>query len=95
MPEHSIQLEIQQRLTELEIIAGQGDEALRWNDEALQLARSHFGNQVLELGVLIDRANLLMRLNRFPEAEETYVEALRLAVAARNPTKRATIEAAG
>ncbi|HEX8253462.1 MAG TPA: CHAT domain-containing protein, partial [Thermoanaerobaculia bacterium] len=92
LPEHSIQIGIHQQLTKLELATGHIDEALHWNDEALQVARGRFGTPMLVLSLLVDRANLFMQSRRFQEAEATYEEALTLAVSTGNRRQHASIE---
>jgi CHAT domain-containing protein len=93
VPDQSIRLGIHKRMTELELATGHGNEALRWNSEALDVARNNPGNGLLELSFLEDRGLLLVRLNRFAEAEEVYAEAQRVAQETRNRSRQASIEA--
>ena len=89
--EQSIRLGIYNRLAELEIATGHGDEALGWNAKVLEIARDT-ENRGLEVSALDDRGDLLMRLSRFPEAEAVYEQALQLAVTSGDKTRQAYIE---
>ncbi len=65
-------------LAEIEVLGGRTDEALRWNDRALALARAA-DEQAAELSLLNHRATILERGGRFGAAEHVYANALSVA----------------
>lgn len=76
------------QLADVELLSGQLDAALAWNDRALGLVR---GNVFRQTSVLQERANLLHRGERLAEAAETFARALELARNDKNVPLQATI----
>ncbi|MBV8516180.1 MAG: CHAT domain-containing protein [Acidobacteria bacterium] len=78
------------KLAELEVLGGHLDDALAWNDKALEIVRpSNDAHRVVD--VLTDRADLYLRFSRFTDTETTLEEALQLATTANNLSDQATV----
>jgi CHAT domain-containing protein/Flp pilus assembly protein TadD len=76
------------QLADIELLSGQPDAALAWNDQALGKVR---GNAFREAPLLQDRANLLLRSERLDEAGETFARALDIARTHEDVYRQATI----
>ncbi|HEV7763860.1 MAG TPA: CHAT domain-containing protein [Thermoanaerobaculia bacterium] len=73
-----MKVDIFAELAEIEMLSGRIDDALAWNDRALQLVREEKSEET-EVVVLKSRADLLVRTGRFPAAETAFARALELA----------------
>jgi len=67
------------KLAELELLAGRVDEALAWNDRALESVREE-KNARYERAILEDRAGLLQKAGRYDEAFAGYGDVLAMAM---------------
>jgi CHAT domain-containing protein/tetratricopeptide (TPR) repeat protein len=65
-------------LAETEMLSGKIDDALAWNDRALELVRAE-NSPLTEIVVLKGRAEMLVRGGRFAAAEKVFAEASALA----------------
>jgi len=72
-----VELDILQKLAELEVLTGHVDEALKASDRALELVRAT--NPKNESWTLLARANLLRNAGRFADAGKVFDEALAVA----------------
>lgn len=79
------------RLARLETLTGHIDKATSWNDESLKIARQA-GIPVQVCVTLATRGNLLMRSERFAEAEAAFKEAMKIADTTKNVSQQAAIE---
>lgn len=73
-----LKVELFGELAELEMLGGRIEEALAWNDRALELVRAARSAET-EAEVLKERAELLVRAGRFGAAETALAQALALA----------------
>jgi len=89
--EQWIKVGIYGRLAELNAAENRFDEALAWNDRALQTVRGA-ENRLKETAVLEERGVLLMQAGRLVDAESALHQALRIAIAIQSDTRRASIE---
>ena len=78
-----LELQILGQLEEVELLSGQVDKSLAWNERALSHVR-RLGDRVQEANVLQHRGRTLMDGHRFRAAEATLNEALGLAQKARH-----------
>lgn len=78
MPPKRLKVEVFADLAELEMLSGRIDDALAWNDRALELLRAENSPET-EVVVLIRRADTLVRGSRFAAAEKVFTQALTLA----------------
>ncbi|HYC58644.1 MAG TPA: CHAT domain-containing protein [Thermoanaerobaculia bacterium] len=88
--EQWIKAGIHSRLAELEIAQNHIGEALAWNDKSLAAIRS--AQIPLESSILEERGLLLLRGDRLPEAETAFRQALGIAIANDDSSRRASIE---
>lgn len=73
-----LRVEVFGELTELEMLRGRFDEALAWNDRALELVRAEKSPETEAL-VLKRRAETLVRAGRFAAAEKAFAQTRELA----------------
>ncbi|HUP63152.1 MAG TPA: CHAT domain-containing tetratricopeptide repeat protein [Thermoanaerobaculia bacterium] len=73
-----LKVEVFGELAELEMLSGRIDDALAWNDRALELVRAEKSPET-EIVVLRRRAETLVRGGRFNAAEKMFAQALALA----------------
>lgn len=86
----SVELNILGHLAEIESITGRLEEALRWNDRALQVARaSRMPGR--DIPVLAKRSSLLTRAGRFAEGLQVLDEALKIAEKSGSIAQQASI----
>jgi len=86
-----IKVGIYDRLARLEAMTGHIDEAMRWSDKALEIARAAAVPQQVCV-TLETRGQLLMRSERFGEAEGVFKEAMKIAETAKDGARQASIE---
>ncbi len=89
--EQWIKVGIYGRMAELDAAENRIDEALAWNDRALEAVRGA-QNRLKEAAVLEERGMLLMQGDRLAEAENALHQALEIATAIQSDTRRASIE---
>jgi CHAT domain-containing protein/Tfp pilus assembly protein PilF len=75
-----VQVETLGHLAEIELLSGRTDEALAWNDRALELVRKS-KNRRREAWILSDRGDLLLRAGRLEDAKKILDEGLAIAEA--------------
>jgi CHAT domain-containing protein/Flp pilus assembly protein TadD len=85
-----VEVDILGKLADLEILSGQVNAALAWNDRAIKIVRGS-SNPKREVSTLADRGNLLLRAGRLDAAEAVFTEALRLATQNHDDSERASI----
>jgi len=85
------ELNILEKLAELDLFSGRIDDALAWSDRALKLVRDARRPQ-LEAGVLEKRADLLQKAGRYDEAVPLYEQLLKLAKANGDLSLEASVE---
>jgi len=85
------EVDILGRLAELEIVSGNTDEALAWNDKSLGLVRVS-GDAKREASLLQKRARILVDCSRFGAAETTWSEAMKIAETLGDVHRQASIE---
>lgn len=73
-----LRVEVFDDLAELEMLSGRIDDALAWNDRALELVRAENSPET-EVTILRKRGERLVRGGRFAAAEEVFAQALALA----------------
>jgi CHAT domain-containing protein len=73
-----LKVEVFADLAELEMLSGRIDDALTWNDRALELVRTE-NHPETEILVLKRGAEMLVRAGRFATAEQAFAQALALA----------------
>ncbi|HEX6084178.1 MAG TPA: CHAT domain-containing tetratricopeptide repeat protein [Thermoanaerobaculia bacterium] len=77
-PPKRLRVEVFSELAELEMLHGRIDDALAWNDRALELVRAEQSAEVETL-VVKRRAELLAKEGRFAAADKAFADALALA----------------
>ena len=73
-----LRVEVFGELAEIEMLRGRIDDALAWNDRALELVRAE-KSPLVEVRVLKHRAEMLVRGSRFAAAEKVFAQAWSLA----------------
>lgn len=91
MTDRELKVRIYDRLSRLEAVTGHLDEALRFNDRSLEIVRSS-PMPLQEYVTLETRGQLLVRGERFAEAEGVFQEALKIAEATKDIARQAAIE---
>ena len=86
-----IRVSIYDRLARLETITGHVDEAMKWSDKSLEIAREA-GIPVQVCVTLETRGQLLMRSERFADAEGAFNEAMKIADTIKDIARQASIE---
>ncbi len=80
------------KLAELEMLTGRIDEALAWNDRALESVRAA-RNARRERAILEDRAELLQKAGRYDHAFALYEDVLALAMDSNDAFREASVHA--
>lgn len=91
MGDQFLKVGIYDKLALLEAITGNRAEAIRWNDKSLEIVRGA-GLKVQECVTLETRGQLLMRTERFAEAEAAFQQAMKIAEALKSGARQAAIE---
>lgn len=86
-----IRLSIYDRLARLEASTAHLDAAMGWNDKSLEILRTA-GMPLQECVTLETRGQILMRAERFSEAEAAFQNAMKIADAAKSTARLAEIE---
>ena len=85
-----IEVDIIERLADIELLCGRTDEAMAWNDKAIALI-SASKNPVRDASILEDRGFLLFRAGRLDAADAAYEDALRTAEDAGDVHRRGAV----